>query len=373
MWVNTLAASESVQVSFQVRLIAETRRVTWRVRIYPVPMVRYCIAVHLPITAEEYMVLKDDPDYVNFQLGVVGARELSRVIEGPDCDGFLTQTIVNRPNVAVPRLLRPLLRGKPIEFRDVRRWQDGTHNTVPFSVELEVSNNISDRVKQKATITVGNVLVNEKGELLDDESESTSSSKDNKESEKPVLDPTVHGVLRIAERKYLGAVGPKTCQILCTGEVTVRAGPLSSAAEALTVKNMRNAYGRFPEIVAQWKKELEAERIAGSKAATPSKGVTDSTTASAGTTDSTTASSTSESKRIVSQSSTDSSSSVDDVKASGALVRTWRLLVPLKARKGVRRVKDLVITLRWKAVGRRVVRHPGKKKDVVLVPDDDYL
>ena len=74
-------------------------------------MVKYCIVVHLPCTAEEYMILKDDPEYVRYQLGEVGARELSRVSE-LGADGFVTQTIVNRPNIAVPRVLRPLLRGK---------------------------------------------------------------------------------------------------------------------------------------------------------------------------------------------------------------------------------------------------------------------
>ena len=64
-------------------------------------MVKYCIVVHLPCTAEEYMILKDDPEYVRYQLGEVGARELSRVSE-LGADGFVTQTIVNRPNIAVP-------------------------------------------------------------------------------------------------------------------------------------------------------------------------------------------------------------------------------------------------------------------------------
>ena len=81
-------------------------------------MVKYCIVVHLPCTAEEYMILKDDPEYVRYQLGEVGARELSRVSE-LGADGFVTQTIVNRPNIAVPRVLRPLLRGvEPTDWRN---------------------------------------------------------------------------------------------------------------------------------------------------------------------------------------------------------------------------------------------------------------
>ena len=92
------------------------------------------------------------PEYVAFQLGVVGATEVSRVLHLGD-DGFVTQTIVNRPNVVVPRIVRPLLRGKAIEFKDVRRFRDGTQRTVPFVAQLSVSNSISDRVDQRGVIT----------------------------------------------------------------------------------------------------------------------------------------------------------------------------------------------------------------------------
>ena len=125
---------------------------------------KYRIVTHLPCTAEEYLVLKDDPEYVAFQLGVVGATEVSRVLKLGD-DGFVTQTIVNRPNVVVPRIVRPLLRGSAIEFKDVRRFRDGTQRTVPFVAELSVSNSISDRVDQRGVITVRNVVVDDTGAL----------------------------------------------------------------------------------------------------------------------------------------------------------------------------------------------------------------
>ena len=131
-------------------------------------MVKYCIVVHLPCTAEEYMILKDDPEYVRYQLGEVGARELSRVSE-LGADGFVTQTIVNRPNIAVPRVLRPLLRGKEIEFRDVRRYRHGTHTAVPFEMELAVFNSISDRVEQRARIRIANVRVDADGAVRRDD------------------------------------------------------------------------------------------------------------------------------------------------------------------------------------------------------------
>jgi hypothetical protein len=36
--------------------------------------------------------------------------------------------------------------------------------------------------------------------------------------------------------------------------VTIRFGPLSRRAEELTVANMRRAYGRFPAIMAEWRR-----------------------------------------------------------------------------------------------------------------------
>ena len=232
-------------------------------------MVKYCIVVHLPCTAEEYMILKDDPEYVRYQLGEVGARELSRVSE-LGADGFVTQTIVNRPNIAVPRVLRPLLRGKEIEFRDVRRYRHGTHTAVPFETELAVFNSISDRVEQRARIRIANVRVDADGAVRrddgDDGDDATSGEKkefvagtyseysESSAYEDNPEDPFVSSPARVAERVALRAVGAKTCEIRCVGEVTIRFGPLSRRAEELTVANMRRAYGRFPAIMAEWRR-----------------------------------------------------------------------------------------------------------------------
>ena len=234
-------------------------------------MVKYCIVVHLPCTAEEYMILKDDPEYVRYQLGEVGARELSRVSE-LGADGFVTQTIVNRPNIAVPRVLRPLLRGKEIEFRDVRRYRHGTHTAVPFETELAVFNSISDRVEQRARIRIANVRVDADGAVRrDDGDDATSGEKkefvagtyseysESSAYEDNPEDPFVSSPARVAERVALRAVGAKTCEIRCVGEVTIRFGPLSRRAEELTVANMRRAYGRFPAIMAEWRRRRAEE------------------------------------------------------------------------------------------------------------------
>ena len=222
-------------------------------------MVKYCIVVHLPCTAEEYMILKDDPEYVRYQLGEVGARELSRVSE-LGADGFVTQTIVNRPNIAVPRVLRPLLRGKEIEFRDVRRYRHGTHTAVPFETELAVFN--SDRVEQRARIRIANVHVDADGAVRRDDATSRKKefvAGEVEEAYEDAEDPFVSSPARVAERVALRVLGAKTCEIRCVGEVTIRFGPLSRRAEELTVANMRRAYGRFPAIMAEWRRRRAEE------------------------------------------------------------------------------------------------------------------
>ena len=179
---------------------------------------KYRIVTHLPCTAEEYLVLKDDPEYVAFQLGVVGATEVSRVLKLGD-DGFVTQTIVNRPNVVVPRIVRPLLRGSAIEFKDVRRFRDGTQRTVPFVAELSVSNSIGDRVDQ-SVITVRNVVVDDTGALRP----APPPPRDG-EGEIDLSTPDL-----CASRVAAGAVGGRVCEIECVGEVTCRVGPFSRKA-----------------------------------------------------------------------------------------------------------------------------------------------
>ena len=111
------------------------------------------------------MVLKDDPAYVAYQLSVVGAQELSRTSE-LGADGVVTQTIVNRPNVSVPRIVRPLLGGKEIVFRDVRRWANGAQLRLPFELDLTVTNSISERVSQNARVIISNARVDADGRVL---------------------------------------------------------------------------------------------------------------------------------------------------------------------------------------------------------------
>ena len=127
-------------------------------------MVKYEILTHLPCTAQEYIALKDSPDYKDFQLEIVGAREHSntRTVEG----GWVTQVIINKPQIKFPAILKPLLRGKEIVFTDQRRYRE-RQDTLPYVQTLSTSNNITDRVTNVATISIDNVTLND-GYLCDD-------------------------------------------------------------------------------------------------------------------------------------------------------------------------------------------------------------
>ena len=203
-------------------------------------MVKYQILTHLPCTAQEYIALKDRPDYKDFQLEIVGAREHSntRTVE----DGWVTQVIINKPDIKFPAMLKPMLRGKEIIFTDKRRYRE-RQDTLPHVQTLSTSNNITDRVTNCATLSIDNVTMNASGEVVS-----------------------------------RGAPGDETCEVHFEGEVTVRLGWLSGKCENAIVQNMRNAYGRFPDVVRKWKDlqalNAEEERLSNidSCATTPRAG-----------------------------------------------------------------------------------------------------
>lgn len=338
-------------------------------------MVKYCIVVHLPCTAEEYMILKDDPEYVRYQLGEVGARELSRVSE-LGADGFVTQTIVNRPNIAVPRVLRPLLRGKEIEFRDVRRYRHGTHTAVPFEMELAVFNSISDRVEQRARIRIANVRVDADGAVRRDDATYRKKEKGvagedeevyEEDEDEDAEDPFVSSPARVAERVALGVLGAKTCEIRCVGEVTTRFGPLSRRAEELTVANMRRAYGRFPAVMAEWRRrkalplsvsiEGASKRVENVRSSTVSEEAFVSSSLARGD----------------SVASSEGSTRGDDELKNDAPKRGFF------ASRWIRAALEKADAARLRAKKRRAIRIRGARQsshgrcETIVVPDDEYL
>ena len=331
-------------------------------------MTKYRIVTHLPCTAEEYLVLKDDPEYVAFQLGVVGATEVSRVLHLGD-DGFVTQTIVNRPNVVVPRIVRPLLRGKAIEFKDVRRFRDGTQRTVPFVAQLSVSNSISDRVDQRGVITVRNVVVDTAGALRP----APPPPRDG-EGEIDLTAPDL-----CASRVATGAVGDRVCEIECVGEVTCRVGPFSRKAEEVVVHNMRGAYGRFPKIMAEWNAAREARAREGTEGKT-STSMARSTARSA-VEDSPspgTPGGEDEARRRVEAGGDEGDGERDEDGDEGTsrATRWWRALAPARVRAAVARARESLAP-GWgpgTPPGRDASKRAGANaRDDITYPDDEYL
>jgi hypothetical protein len=350
-------------------------------------MVKYCIVVHLPCTAEEYMILKDDPEYVRYQLGEVGARELSRVSE-LGADGFVTQTIVNRPNIAVPRVLRPLLRGKEIEFRDVRRYRHGTHTAVPFETELAVFNSISDRVEQRARIRIANVHVDADGAVRrDDGDDATSGEKkedvagtyseysESSAYEDNPEDPFVSSPARVAERVALRAVGAKTCEIRCVGEVTIRFGPLSRRAEELTVANMRRAYGRFPAIMAEWRRRRAEETNEPGTAEKRASKRVENVRFSTVSEETSSSSSLARGDSVASSEGSTRGDDDDDARRKN----TPKKHAGFFASRWLRAALEKADAARLRAKKRRAIRVRGARQsshgrgETIVVPDDEYL
>jgi hypothetical protein len=287
-------------------------------------------------------------------------------------------------------VLRPLLRGKEIEFRDVRRYRHGTQTTVPFEVQLEVFNSISDRVTQRARIRIKNVEIDRDGAVLSAEDAEGREDKEDKAespSESAVSDPFVSSPARVAERVALNAVGFKTCEIRCTGEVTIRVGPFSRRAEELTVANMRRAYGRFPAIVAEWRKTRDEcdprwetrgnrmtdaidERTSGDVDARP-----DSFASEKKEKDST--SSSPRARRGDGAASSEGSTrDDDDDDDDGCKKRRTRGFF---ASRWLRAALEKADAARLRAKGRRAIRVRGAREssrgrvETIVVPDDEYL
>ena len=338
-------------------------------------MVKYCIVVHLPCTAEEYMILKDDPEYVRYQLGEVGARELSRVSE-LGADGFVTQTIVNRPNIAVPRVLRPLLRGKEIEFRDVRRYRHGTHTAVPFETELAVFNSISDRVEQRARIRIANVHVDADGAVRRDDATSRKKefvAGEVEEAYEDAEDPFVSSPARVAERVALRVLGAKTCEIRCVGEVTIRFGPLSRRAEELTVANMRRAYGRFPAVMAEWRRRRAEETNEPGTAEKRASKRVENVRFSTVSEETSSSSSLARGDSVASSEGSTRGDDDDDARRKNTPKRGFF------ASRWLRAALEKADAARLRAKKRRAIRVRGARQsshgrgETIVVPDDEYL
>jgi hypothetical protein len=262
---------------------------------------------------------------------------------------------------------------------------------VPFEVDLEVFNSISDRVTQSARIRIKNVEIDRDGavrETEDAEGREDASDAAESPSDRAVSDPFVSSPARVAERVALNAVGIKTCEIRCVGEVTIRVGPFSRRAEDLTVANMRRAYGRFPAIMAEWRRARDEtdprwetrgnrmtdaidERTSGDVDARPDSFASEKKEKDA-------PSSSPRARRGDGAASSEGSTrdDDDDDDDDGCKKRRTRGFF---ASRWLRAALEKADAARLRAKGRRAIRVRGAREssrgrvETIVVPDDEYL
>jgi hypothetical protein len=58
------------------------------------------------------------------------------------------------PGVKLPRIVRPIMRGKEVEFVDTRTFAEGAKGRLPFTQTFQTVNNITERAKVTGTITI---------------------------------------------------------------------------------------------------------------------------------------------------------------------------------------------------------------------------
>ena len=107
------------------------------------------------------------------------------------------------PGVKLPRIVRPIMRGKEVEFVDTRTFAEGAKGRLPFTQTFQTVNNITERAKVTGTITISD------------------------------------------------ATGGGTT-IFVQGECVVKITGLGGKVEGIIVENLKNAYRRLPLIVEEW-------------------------------------------------------------------------------------------------------------------------
>jgi hypothetical protein len=113
------------------------------------------------------------------------------------------------PGIKLPRVVRPVLRGKEVEFRDTRTYVEAERGKFPFTQTFHTVNNITDRAVVEGTITVSHA-----------------------------------------------ADGQTTLHV--KGECVVKITGLGGKIESVIVENLKRSYQRLPEIIAEWMTVREA-------------------------------------------------------------------------------------------------------------------
>lgn len=128
----------------------------------------------------------------------------SEVVSRTEVDGRITTVVKTLPGMKLPRVVRPVLRGKEVEFVDTRTFLATDVGSIPFAQTFKSQNNITERAQVTGTI---------------------------------VIDHGEHG---------------DTCVIRVQGECIVRITGLGSKIESIIVTNLKNAYKKLPEIIDEW-------------------------------------------------------------------------------------------------------------------------
>lgn len=124
-------------------------------------------------------------------------------------DGRVKVVTRQVPGIKLPRVVRPVLRGKEVEFRDTRTYVEAEKGKIPFTQTFHTVNNITDRAVVEGTITVSQ-------------------------------DTDARTKLRVE------------------GECVVKITGLGGKIESIIVENLTRSYRRLPDIVAEWMTVREA-------------------------------------------------------------------------------------------------------------------
>ncbi len=159
------------------------------------------------------------------KLGTLESEVLSHEV----VDGRVKVVVRTVPGMKLPRVVRPVLRGKEVEFVDTRTFLQRDKGKLPFAQTFRTVNNITERASVAGTIVIDRAPV-------------------------PIRGPDPSMVMGT----MMGTV------IRVQGECVVRIAGLGGKVEAIIVQNLKNAYGKLPDIVGEWVATREA-RVAATR------------------------------------------------------------------------------------------------------------
>ena len=151
------------------------------------------------------------------KLGTLESEVLSHEV----VDGRVKVVVRTVPGMKLPRVVRPVLRGKEVEFVDTRTFAQRDKGKLPFAQTFRTVNNITERASVAGTIVIDRA---------------------------PVPGGPTHGSSASATRgrTMMGTV------VRVQGECVVRIAGVGGKVESIIVQNLMNAYKKLPEIVGEW-------------------------------------------------------------------------------------------------------------------------